>query len=101
MGDITGEAQALALLGDAYYGLGRYDDAVAAYVQALPVFRDHFMFRYRALCLYKLGRTYQTLGDQAQAKNCLKECLPLFRELRLPEKEKLALAALRETPSAV
>ena len=100
VGDLRGEALSMAVLGDAYHGLGRFEDAVSAFEQALPVFRDHFIRRFQAVCLFKLGCAHAAMGNPMQANRSLRESLPIFRELRLPayeESVREALRALRPT----
>jgi tetratricopeptide (TPR) repeat protein len=96
IGDVRGEALSLGVLGDAYHGLGRYGDAVDAFSEALPVFRDHFIRRHYGLCLLKLGLAQEALGNYREAAQCLTESLPAFRELRLPVHEQRALRILRD-----
>jgi tetratricopeptide (TPR) repeat protein len=100
VGDLRGEALSMCVLGDAYHGLGRFEDAVAAFEQALPVFRDHFIRRFHAVCLFKLGCAHAAMGNPMQANRSLRESLPIFGELRLPayeESVREALRALRPT----
>lgn len=92
----SGEALSLGVLADAYSGMGRYEEAVAAYSEALPVFRDHFIRRNYALCLYKLGLAYYALAHVDRAQGCLQQSLQLFRELRLSVSAERAEKALRE-----
>jgi tetratricopeptide (TPR) repeat protein len=96
MKDVRGEALSLGVLGDAYQGLGRYQDAVQAFSQALPVFRDHFIRRHHGLCLFKLGCAHRALGNHRQAAQHLAESVPVFRDLRLPAYEQRALRILSE-----
>jgi tetratricopeptide (TPR) repeat protein len=84
MGDAAGVALAWAVTGDACYGLARYADALAAYHQALPTFRDRSLPRYHALCLYKLGCAHHSLGRHDEAVRYLEASLPLFRNLDPP-----------------
>jgi tetratricopeptide (TPR) repeat protein len=99
VGDLPGQALAMGMLGDAYYGLGRYQDAMTAFEQALPVFRDHFIRRFQAVCLFKLGCVHAATNNPGQAERFLRDSLPIFRELRLPiyeDKVHEALQALRQ-----
>jgi tetratricopeptide (TPR) repeat protein len=103
IGNVRGEAVSLGVLGDAYHGLGRHQDAIDAFSEALPVFRDHFIRRHHGLCLLKLGCAHQALGDHRQAAQYLTESLPVLRDLRLQAYEQRALHILRDcqptTPS--
>jgi tetratricopeptide (TPR) repeat protein len=93
----------LGMTGDAYCGLGRYQDGVAAYLRALPLLRDHFIRRHHGLCLLKLGRAYQAIGEHQSAVRYLRESLTFFRltffrELHLCQFEQRALNALALSP---
>jgi tetratricopeptide (TPR) repeat protein len=96
IGDVRGEALSLGVLGDAYHGLGRYEDAVEAFSRALPIFRDHFIRRHHGLCLFKLGCAQQALGNHRQAAQHLTESVSVFRDLRLPTYEQRALRILND-----
>jgi tetratricopeptide (TPR) repeat protein/transcriptional regulator with XRE-family HTH domain len=73
----------LGVLGDAYYGLGRYHEAAESLRSALPMFRDHFMHRHQGLCLLKMGYAHQAMGDHHAAVRYLKESLGIFDQLQL------------------
>ena len=72
-----------AILGDTYHDLGRYRDAADYLSNALPIFEDHFMNRAHALCLLKLGYSYQPMADREAAIMRLNESLAIFEELQL------------------
>jgi tetratricopeptide (TPR) repeat protein len=95
IGDTTGVAIGWGLTGDACYGLGRYSDALAAYHQALPTFRDQALCRSQALCLYKLGCAHHALRRYDEAARCFAESLPRFRDLGLAGYAWRAEAGLR------
>ena len=59
-------ARAIACLGDAYAGLGRNREAVAAYVKAAKMGDNAFAAGY----LLKAGILYEELGDNAKALEC-------------------------------
>jgi DNA-binding SARP family transcriptional activator/tetratricopeptide (TPR) repeat protein len=94
---VTGEAYFLGLLSDTYYGRGRYQEAIDALSQALPVFEQHGDRRSRALCLLKLGYAHRAVGRHEQAISYVEESLPILHELRLPHEERAeqALAEIR------
>ena len=94
LGSPCSEALALGVLGDAYYGLGRYQEAADTWLQALPVFRDHGRSRYHALCLAKLGHEYEAMGRYPEAIRYLEQSVPVFRRMRLQHKIEHALAAI-------
>ena len=93
VGDASGEALAYGMLGDAYSGLDRHEDAMRCYLHALPMFRDQST-RFYAVCLLKLGRVHQAMGSTSEAIDCLKKSLRIFTSLRLPAKAELARQAL-------
>jgi len=80
-------------LGDAYLGLGRHQEAAAVLLRALPIFRSHSSRRFHAVCLLKLGYTYEAMGSP-EAIGYLEESLRLFTELCLPSKANEARQAL-------
>ncbi|HEV2372862.1 MAG TPA: BTAD domain-containing putative transcriptional regulator [Streptosporangiaceae bacterium] len=95
MGEATGVALSWGVSGDACYGLGRYEDALAAYHQALPVFRDWALLPSHALCLYKLGCAHHALHSYSEAAHYLTESLPMFHDLGLAGYVQRAEAGLR------
>jgi tetratricopeptide (TPR) repeat protein len=100
LGDICGEALVFGMLGDAYRGLGRYEDAVSSLRRALPVFRVHSSRRYLAVCLMKLGYAYEAMGSP-EAIGYLEESLRIFRQLHLPRKVDQAQQALDRCRAAL
>jgi tetratricopeptide (TPR) repeat protein/transcriptional regulator with XRE-family HTH domain len=84
----------LAISGDAYQSLGRYQEAAETLRIALPVFRDHFMHRYHGLCLLKMGYAYQAMGDHQTAISHLNESLAIFTQLQLNHYTQRAREAL-------
>lgn len=91
---VLGEAYFLDLLGDAYNGLGRYDEAVVALSGAATAFRQHGAQCAHAVCLFKLAQSHLAMAHGEQAIRYLEECLPIFQELHLPDHEEQALRAL-------
>ena len=91
---VLGEAYFLDLLGDAYNGLGRYDDAIVAFSGAAGAFAQHGARSAHAVCLLKIAQSHQAMAHSDQAIGYLEECLPIFRELQLAEHEEQALRAL-------
>jgi tetratricopeptide (TPR) repeat protein len=89
-----GEAYFLDLLGDAYNGLGRYDEAVVALSRAVQVFEEHGADCAHAFGLFKLAQSHLALAHHRQAIGYLEECLPIFRRLHLTASETRARAAL-------
>jgi tetratricopeptide (TPR) repeat protein len=81
---VADRAYFLGALGDACYGLGRYQDALDAFGRALPTFREHWLRRHEALCLLKMAESHLALGHTGPARAYLAQCQPLFRQLRMP-----------------
>ncbi|HEY1919964.1 MAG TPA: hypothetical protein VGH27_30700 [Streptosporangiaceae bacterium] len=90
---VLGQAYFLDLLGDAYNGLGRYDEAIVALSDAAASFKEHGASCAHAVCLFKIAQSNLALGYGERAIGYLDECLPIFRELQLPEHEEQALRA--------
>ncbi|MGE5292348.1 MAG: tetratricopeptide repeat protein [Micromonosporaceae bacterium] len=88
------EAYFLDVLADTYNSLGRYDEAVEALSRAVKVFREHGAQCAYALGLFKLAQSHLALAHTDQAITYLRECLPIFRSLRLRASEERALATL-------
>jgi tetratricopeptide (TPR) repeat protein len=91
---VLGQAYFLDLLGDAYNGLGRYDEAIAALSEAAEAFRRHDAQCAHAVCLFKIAQSYLAMTRGELAIGYLEECLPIFRELQLPDHEEQAIRAL-------
>jgi tetratricopeptide (TPR) repeat protein len=89
-----GEAYFLDLLGDAYNGLGRYDEAIVALSGAAAAFKQHGTWCAHAVCLFKIAQSHLAMAQSEQAIRYLEECLPIFQELHLPGHEEQALRAL-------
>ena len=90
-----GQAYFLDLLGDAYNGLGRYDEAIVALSEAAAAFTQHGVPCAHAVCLFKIAQSHLAMAQGEQAIRYLEQCLPIFRELQLPEHEEEALRALK------
>ena len=91
---LLGQAYFLDLLGDAYNGLGRYDEAIVALSEAAVSFAEHGAQRAHAVCLFKVAQSHLAMGRTGQGIQYLEECLPIFRDLQLPEHEAQALRVL-------
>ena len=100
LGDIYDEALCYGMLGDAYLGLGRYQEAATVLLHALPIFRSHRSRRFHAVCLLKLGYTYEAMGSP-EAIGYLEESIRLFTDLRLPSKAGQASQALTRCRTAL
>jgi tetratricopeptide (TPR) repeat protein len=93
-GQLLGQAYFLDLLGDAYNGLGRHDEAIVALSEAATAFADHGAQLAHAVCLFKIAQSHLAMSHGDQAVGYLEECLPIFRDLQLPDHEEQALHAL-------
>jgi transcriptional regulator with XRE-family HTH domain/tetratricopeptide (TPR) repeat protein len=93
---VIGQAFLLGMLGDAFAGQGRYQEAVDVLSAAMAVFEQHGDRRSEALCLLKQGQAYLALGRKQQAADFLQRCFPIFRELGLPAYEDTTIRALDE-----
>jgi tetratricopeptide (TPR) repeat protein len=93
---VLGQAYFLDLLGDAYNGLGRYDEAIAALSEAAEAFRRHDARCAHAVCLFKIAQSHLAMGRGELAIGYLEECLPVFRDLRLPDHERQAVRILND-----
>jgi tetratricopeptide (TPR) repeat protein len=91
---VLGQAYFLDLLGDAYNGLGRYEEAIVALSEAAASFAEHDADCAHAVCLFKIAQGHLAMGRTSQGIQYLEECLPIFRELQLPEHEAQALRVL-------
>jgi tetratricopeptide (TPR) repeat protein len=91
---MLGQAYFLDLLGDAYNGLGRYDEAIVALSEAAASFAEHGAQCAHAVCLLKIAQGHLAMGRTGQGIGYLEECLPIFRELHLAEHEAEALRML-------
>jgi tetratricopeptide (TPR) repeat protein len=91
---LLGQAYFLDLLGDAYNGLGRYDEAIVALSEAAASFAEHGAQRAHAVCLFKIAQSQLALGRTGEGIRYLEQCLPIFRDLQLPEHEEQARRAL-------
>lgn len=95
-----GQAYFLDLLGDAYNGLGRYDEAIVALSEAAAAFAGHGAQCAHAVSLYKIAQSHLAMAHGEQATQYLEECLPIFRDLQLPEHEAEALRTLESCRAA-
>lgn len=93
---VLGQAYFLDLLGDAYNGLGRYDEAIVVLSEAAEAFRQHDARCARAVCLFKIAQSHLAMGRGEPAIGYLEECLPVFRDLGLPDHERQAVRILND-----
>ena len=93
---VLGQAYFLDLLGDAYNGLGRYDEAIVVLSEAAGAFQRHDARCAHAVCLFKIAQSHLAMGRGDLAIGYLEECLPMFRELHLPDHERQAVRTLND-----
>jgi tetratricopeptide (TPR) repeat protein len=98
---LLGEAYFLDLLGDAYNGLGRYDEAIVAFSEAAKAFAEHGAQCAHAVCLFKIAQSHLATSHGDEAIGYLEECLPIFRDLQLADHEEQALRALDGCRAAI
>jgi DNA-binding SARP family transcriptional activator len=96
LGYLPGEGYMLGPLGDAYFSLERYDEALKALSRAHTIFESRGLVRNAAIALFKIGLTEQALGRHDQAMSKLEASLPVFRMLQLSSYEDKAHAALKK-----
>lgn len=96
LGYLAGEGYMLGPMGDAYFSLGRYEEAMGALGQAQEIFETRGLVRNNAICLLKLALAGMELGQYGQAIPKLEASLPVFRKLKLSVYEQRALAALEQ-----
>jgi DNA-binding SARP family transcriptional activator/tetratricopeptide (TPR) repeat protein len=94
LGSVRDEAISHGVLGDAYRGLGEYRASIDALLHALSVLRAHHVDRHAAVCLLKLGYTYEDSGQVAEAIRYFEQARELFRELHLTHKVDVSQQAL-------
>ena len=97
---VLGQAYFLDLLGDAYNGLGHYDEAIAVLSEAAEAFRRHDAQCAHAECLFKIAQSHLAQGRGELAIGYLEQCLPIFRELHLPDHERQAAGILNDCRAA-
>jgi tetratricopeptide (TPR) repeat protein len=77
----------LGNLGDLHHELGRFDEALACYEQALAIHRDVSDRYMEGATLHSMGRVLHALGRHERARACWHEALAILRALGLPEAE--------------
>ncbi|WP_199306750.1 CHAT domain-containing protein [Anabaena sphaerica] len=76
-----GEALNLSNIGQIYLGLGKYDQALNVYQQALKIYKDNNYKSGIAFTLNNIGRIYQNQGKYDQAKELNQQALTNYREI--------------------
>jgi tetratricopeptide (TPR) repeat protein len=71
----------LTSLGNAYYSLGRYSEAIAFYEQSLEIARQIGHRQGEAASLGSLGNAYDSLGRYSEAIAFYEQSLEIFREI--------------------
>jgi tetratricopeptide (TPR) repeat protein len=87
VGDHPSAGRDLGNLGDLHHELGRFDEALACYEQALAIHRDVSDRYMEGATLHSMGRALHALGRHERARACWHEALAILRALGLPEAE--------------
>jgi len=77
-GDVVGQAQTWDSMGFANHHLGRYDQAIACYRQALELIRRHGDRGNEAEILVHVGDTYAATGDHDEARAVWRQALDIL-----------------------
>jgi tetratricopeptide (TPR) repeat protein len=94
LADGEAEGRVLCNLGCAYMPLGRFDEAIACFTQALTLFRAVDYRQGQAMVLGNLASTYNNAGEQDQAAAHHEAAIAVFSELGDRYGEALTLANL-------
>jgi CHAT domain-containing protein/Tfp pilus assembly protein PilF len=86
-GDPKQQANFFRISGAAYLASGAFDQAIAAYQQALPILRSLNDRGGQAEMMASMGWIYQSLGDVQRALKNYENALSLFLELKNVEAE--------------
>ncbi|BAZ28647.1 tetratricopeptide TPR_3 [Cylindrospermum sp. NIES-4074] len=76
-----GEALNFNNIGQIYFGLGKYDQALNLYQQALGIYKDNKYQAGVAVTLNHIGRVYNNLGKYDQAIELNQQALANYREI--------------------
>ncbi|MFK0244343.1 ATP-binding protein [Amycolatopsis azurea] len=87
--DRDGEATALEAMGTALSGLGRHDEAITAYTQAVAILEDLGDDYDAAKTLVSLGEAHDAAGDRVNAVSVWKRALQTFERLGRPDADGL------------
>jgi tetratricopeptide (TPR) repeat protein len=91
------EGYMLWMLGDIYSELSQPSNAIAAYEQALPIFKALEMKPMEAITLMRLGNIYYAQKNFPVASKYYEQALPLWRALKNQKWEAEALMILGAT----
>ena len=75
-----GEGRTLSNLGNAYRGLGRFEEAIGCYEKSLAIFRETGDRYGEGRTLRNLGDAYRELRRFEEAIGCYEESLAIYRE---------------------
>ncbi|KAL9951531.1 hypothetical protein ACROYT_G044207 [Oculina patagonica] len=79
--DKNGEGTANGSLGNAYYSLGDYNQAIEYYAQHLNIAQELGNKAGEGCAYGNLGNAYRSLGDLKQAKECHQQSLSISKKL--------------------
>jgi tol-pal system protein YbgF len=85
-------AEAQKVMGDLYFELGKYQDAVTNYLRVKYVYSAYPGWVARAL--YRAGLTYEKMGQPEKAKKLYREVVEKFAAEKISEQAKERLSAL-------
>jgi TolA-binding protein len=85
-------AQAQKVLGDIYFNVGDYQEALTNYLRVKYVYQSYPAWV--ATALYSAGNTYEKLGQTDEAKKVYQEIISKYPAEKISEKAKERLAAL-------
>lgn len=89
------EYNSLMYLGEAYFNLSEYQNALETYEQALPLLRDGDRKRIFPIWTYNnIGRTYEMLGEPERALQYFELSLRRAQQVGLPRDIGIALTSL-------
>ena len=88
------EGSALGNLGSVYLELRRFEEAIACYQDALPIFWEVGDQRAEGVTLDGLGNAYGGLRRFDEATGCFRDALAIFRETSDRHREGLTLTSL-------
>jgi DNA-binding SARP family transcriptional activator len=81
LGDVQGESRAANNVANAYFDLGRFNDALVAAQRSLAIQRKVGNRYGEGVALDNLGCVYRELARYDEAIDCLQQALAIFREL--------------------
>ena len=97
LGDRSGEANMLKLIGFVYSSLGQKQEALGYYKEGLVIAKDIDDRSLAATLLNNIGNVYSALGELESALEYLEESAPLLREVGARDREAMTLTNIGTT----